>query len=103
RRFETDLPQAAAGDTLHAESPEELTEPGRALLVCETADRYCLRGPARRRKLRASRKAVIANGLQRECFAGQNLGLCLDVVIEIHHQVVGIRSLERQNARIFAV
>ena len=53
-------------------------------------------------KLRLTGENAGADGLQREGFTGQDLGLRLDVVFEIEHVIVRIGALERKNVGVLA-
>ncbi len=55
------------------------------------------------RKLRTASKAAVSNGLQGECFAGQNAGLRLDVIVDVHHVVVGICARKGKNVGVLAI
>jgi len=46
------------------------------------------------KKIPAGRKTVVANGLKGKSLAGEDPGLRLDVILKIHHVVIGIRALE---------
>ncbi len=46
---------------------------------------------------------LASDGLQGECFAGQNAGLRLDEIVEVHHVVVRICAREGKNIGILTV
>ena len=93
----------AVGNSLDAEAAEKGAEFGRALLVGETAGGIASEGPFGEEYSGAQPRPLLRMVCKRQRFAGQNLRLRLDVVLEIHHVVVGIRALEGQNVGIFAV
>src|SRR5580765_4079857 len=48
-------------------------------------------------------EAGTADRLQGQRFAGQNLRLCFDVIVRVHHVIERVSALERKNVGIFAV
>src|SRR6267142_2128403 len=88
---------------LHAKTSQKLSKFWRTFLVCETAAGDGLRGPIGGSKFRAGRKGVVANGLESKRFAGEDFGLRLDVILEINHEVVGIRAREGKNIGVLAI
>ena len=94
-----DVHEAAVGDALDCERAEERTELGRTLLIGEASGSY---GVGLRVGASNSREDAGADGLERQRFAGQNLGLRLNVIFQIEHVVVRIGALEWQDVGVLA-
>ncbi len=73
------------------------------LKLARTASAQGLGGGKVAREISLSGENAAADGLQRHGFAGENLGLRLDVVVKIAHVVKRVGARERQDTGIFPV
>ncbi len=102
-RFETHIHQTAVGNPLHAEVAQERGELRGGSLVRKIAAGDGFGKAARPGEFRTQGKPIVADSLQREGLAGQDFCLRLNVIVRIHHVVVGIRPLKGKNIGIFPV
>ena len=54
-------------------------------------------------KIRMCANARVANGLQRQRFAGQNFRLCFNVIVHVADNVIRIVTLKWKNTCVFAI
>jgi hypothetical protein len=95
--------EAAGGNTLHAQAAQKGSDFRWALLVGKRACGDGFRLNTAGREFRIRGEAGVADRLQRQGFAGEHLGLGLDVVVEIHHGIVGIGALKRKNVVVLPI
>ncbi len=105
RGFETNVQQPAVGHAFYAERPQKRAERGRALLVgeCRRRDHIVVRPGRRQAAPRGAVKPRRLDGAQGECFTQQDLGLRLNIIVQVGVNIVSIGSGERQDVCVLAV
>src|ERR1700736_2784251 len=103
RRLEVDVHQTAGRHSLHTQASKKRTKFRRRLHVCEVTGGKSIRGTGIARKTRLASESATANCAERQGLTGEDLGLGFDVIICIHHVVVGIGALEGKDIGVLAV
>src|SRR5713226_524170 len=101
--FEANVHQAAVGHALDAQTGKKRSELRRGFQVRQAAGAQGVGSRSVACEISLPGENATADGLQGHGFAGENLGLRLNVVVKIADVVIRVRTLEWKDVGIFPV